>query len=847
MADGTIDPRELSQAFLQALREFNSGGDRPAVGGGGSGARTETLGPGAANSLKSLISEVTKLTSRIKQGNPAINTYMRLMEGQGVNFRNIDSTLDQLEKSLKDAKKANDLNGQAILRSKRAELEKAAAITNAKVATANFALGTAKALKEQMLPAVSDFVKGLQGDASANSLASGTLTAAIDIAGGAAQSAGGAVAGFGQATMGAKGPIGLLGKAAAVAGPMIESLAGSATKLAKFGVSVLGKEVDRANAAFTAANAAGALYANGMSGVRDAALSAGLTTEQFSKVLQERSSDIADAGLGVSQGAKMIGGALAIGGTTMKRELLNLGYGFEDQAALVAETMSNMRQSGKALTSGDQAAIAQQTSKYAENLRVISAITGEDARKKMAQVKEQAAQLAFQQKLAGMDATQRDNIINAMANMSEQQRKNFMDTMVFGQTINKAGAAMEATSTNFAANNQALVAAAQQGVLDADKTRAINAQFAEGVRQDMLNNKEIGMAGMAGLSGIAGDLSSVMGQELQYRQKWNADAIAAATTDTAGAKQTQDELTAGLMGATTAAQKLKVDIQEVLSPAIKYYGEVTNQVLTGIEKTLADVGLYVKGGSINEQYVGMSQSAQNWEQLSGSDAVVGGINRGMEAITDTANMLTGGLIDYGLSFFGQSLEKLKQERIDYETAYLRGLKEKQAGGMADGGIARGPMSGYAQLLHGNELVIPLTSSGAMDTSSVGFEHALKLLQKTDTTGISSAVSSNVRDPERVSNMGMLSSVASKIGDVFENFSATAIAAQTATAPGVKSSTTNNNRTNNYMMDGEEESPMSRVLSEQLELLKQLTMQMGELNATSRDSLGYQRTIVENTY
>jgi len=372
------------------------------------------------------------------------------------------------------------------------------------------------------------------------------------------------------------------------AGTALSFFSESASKLAKFGIEVLSAELKKSVESFMTMSASGALFADGVQGMRDASLAAGLTVNQFAKVVQENSSTLAGSGLGVSGGIKKVGAALKAGGDTMQRSLLNLGYSLEDQAGLVAETMKDMRQSGGPLKATDTQ-IAAETQKYAENLRIISAITGEDAKQRMARVRDQASQLGFQQKLAGMDENQRKGVIGAMGNMSELERKNFMDMVMFGSVINKEGAAAAAMSQGLTDSVTSSYKAFQAGKLDDAEQRRINGQYTGQIKDDMLKQSDIGMAGMAGIGGFVTDLSKVMGDELKFRNLWTADAQKLAEQGTKGQETTKDELTNDLMKALQASQKMALDLQSAMDPLIKGYASVTAAMLESIKETFAEI------------------------------------------------------------------------------------------------------------------------------------------------------------------------------------------------------------------------------------------------------------------
>ena len=761
MADFT--PQDLSRALLDALREFQSGGRAPEQGGGGQGSRA-VGGDVDTKNLQKMMAEVGELADSIKAGRGSVDTFSRVLLGQGVNYQDIGSQLAQFESALADAEKAEDVNARAIIENTRERLVEATVFRNTRAAMTNVVMGATSAISKNLVPALGTFVKGLQSGSTGTELATGLISSSLNAAAGTAQTAGSAAGALGQSMSGMPGKMGAFGKGLAMVGPLFGKLSAAANKLAQFGLQVVGKEVERQSKAFHAGANAGALFADGMTGMTNAALSAGLTTDQFSNVLATQSANLAASGMGVSGGIKLMEGAFKVGGKNMKRELQNLGYGFEEQAGLVAETMANMRQSGGALTQGDQAAIAQQTAKYAENLRVITAITGSDAKKKMEQVKAEANQLAFQQKLAGMDATQRSNIINAMANMSDQQRKNFQETMVFGQVVNKTGAALEATSTNFAANTQQLVTSAMNGTLDAEKTREINGKFAEGVRQDLLNQKEIGMAGMAGIPGMAADLSQSMAQELNFRQQFNAENIKQAEAAASAQKNTTDTATKALTEAEQAAQELRIGIQKIMMPAVSKMGEVSALALQSVNKMLGSMGV--------ETGMAEPEEKTDWGEVAATaagDALTGAsIGATIGSIVPGVGTAIGAAVGGGAG------------------ALIGGLRSFFGWGSKVGGVVEGDESGYLHKLHGRELIVPLDGDTPRE-GTPGYNKAMELFG--NSTAMQGAAATKKSSGGGLSLAATMGSLGAGIGSLFGGSKASATDPEAATKEAMDGSNT----------------------------------------------------------
>lgn len=359
-----------------------------------------------------------------------------------------------------------------------------------------------------------------------------------------------------------------------------------------FTLDIFSKEVEKTVSSFTTLVSSGALYARGLTEMREQAKNADMTLYQFSNMVKASAEFLSQLGTGIAPAAKRVGDVLKLGSDTFRLKLMNLGFSIEEQGSLVAEVMRDMRQSTGQLRATDPE-ILQATERYAENLRILAAITGQDGKKRMEQARQAANNLAFQQKLAGMDEKQRQNVIEAMANMSDVQRKNFMDTVLFGTVINKEGAAAAALSQGLNVSVQEIVDSLNAGTLTADKVREIQQRRGKDIERDLMGNKEVALAAYAGAGGIVQGLNTFLTTELEFRKQFTPEAIAAAKEAAAAQKNTQDEFTTNLNQAQISALKLAIAFETIATTLLPYYSKITEKTLTGVSETLADVGKFL--------------------------------------------------------------------------------------------------------------------------------------------------------------------------------------------------------------------------------------------------------------
>ena len=638
---------------------------------------------------------LAKFASAIRSGNAGMEQYKQQLQA-------LDAAIEQLAATTDDAEAGR----------RKQELQTQRMAMESKIAMAEFnakVLNTGKVLASNLgstaAKATGDFVKGLTSGSSATELSSTMMNSAVDAAAAGAGALTGAMQGGGQILQSSTNPkLRMLGTIADVTGGMLGSVAEGASKLAKFGIDILSKEVEKTVKAFNATSAAGAMFTDGMTGMRKAAGDSGLTIEQFSNVVKENSQTLAQSGLGVTAGAKQIGAAMKAGGDTAKRQLLNLGYSFEEQAGLYAETAANMRRSAGGKASDQQ--IADQTAKYAENLRIISAITGEDAKRKTEEARSQNQILAFQQEMAKKTPEQRAQIDAAMATMTEAEKKNFRDRAVLGTVINKEGAIYEATVAGAKEKGEAQLALLNNNQMTADANAKLNSQYGDQITDSINGNKSLGVASYVA-GGSLQEVGKIMLDSVNQSLTYTADAVKAGKEAVEQQKKTNDEMTTSVTNAAIAAQGLKIAIENELIGPMKDFAKVTESMLTAIQKMVSDATGIDIGGKKEE---GLWDKAKRvgGAALSGATtgATIGGTalaGAGTVALPGVGTVAGGTAGVAGGAIIGGLVGAIKEAFWGQP-------------GKAKGGISSGPASGYMEKLHGTEAVVPLEGGRSIPVS-----------------------------------------------------------------------------------------------------------------------------------
>jgi hypothetical protein len=361
--------------------------------------------------------------------------------------------------------------------------------------------------------------------------------------------------------------IGGIGIGVSLFGSLLSGTGSAMQTIAEKVLPKLQQEIEKQITAFMSLSSQGAVFANGLDEMTTIAGTARLTLTQLDSIVKMNKKTFAELGEGVAGGLTRVTNVIAAGGNDLRKGLIKLGYGVEEQAGLIADVIKDMRQTGAALPKDTQTTdrIVQETARYAENLRIISNITGEDAKKKMEEARSAATNLAFQQKLDGMSAEQKRSAIEAMALMSREEKQAFMEVVVNGQAMTQGSALLMSQNQGIANGINESAQALQAGTLSAREQARIQARNADLARQEALRNPTA-LAGLAGTGGPAQSVAEQQGRVLQDQLTRNTEATEAAIA--AAERQAREgpgSRTEEMATAIMRNQDLNVQIQQSIS------------------------------------------------------------------------------------------------------------------------------------------------------------------------------------------------------------------------------------------------------------------------------------------
>lgn len=682
MAD--IDYDKLQEAFEKALARGS-----PTTGGSDARSRRELN-----DRVRENIVKLRDLRDTLQQSGSKITMFNNLLTGQKVAIKD---NRDEIEKLNKEIQRESSARARSVMESRRDALQEQQSRslrTSAFFSTVDVFRTSLNSLTDNIFSTIGNFVRGLQGRGSSFSLASGLLTGAVTVANSAVQGLSGGLTAAGSALAGfAKAPWArALGLVLGGFGIALGSASDAVSKLAKFGIEILNAELEKTAESFKTASTVGAIFGGGLSELRNNAASAGLTIEQFSAVLRNSSDAIAQSGMGVSEGARMIGRVnQQLIRSGIQDRLLKLGYGFEEQAELIATVSADMRRLGGQVTDRQ---VAEQTQRYAENLRLIANLTGQDAKAKVAQVREQNNILAFQQKLAGLPVAMQQEITTAMATMTQMEQKALRERVIFNGVVRDRDAAIyESQFAGAREKGQAIYQLFLQNEMTAKGTARLNAQYNQQIRDSVLSQESLAQAAYVGNNALQGVAKG--GVELLDQAARQTAKAVQESGEIDRAATTTDALTNSYVAAEKAAQSLRISLQDRLLPLMEEYSRVTAAILTTVDRMLKElpIGRGAAGAAAAE---GTKPQQSLLEK--GADLIpgIGGIDKSRsatEAITRGAlgalGLLGGGALGLflgkgiGGATLGAGLGGLGAEKLS--DMLFGGLPGRAVGGEVDAG------------------------------------------------------------------------------------------------------------------------------------------------------------------
>lgn len=587
MADG-ITRDEMRDLFA----EFFGGGS------GGGGGRLDT------KSVDEFSKHINENINALKRQVPLQKQVEGLLRGQkqelidnSQELEEFDKRIRKLNEAAKESGKFEDRQKVRAAESQREQYQSAVAMKNARAATSNFALGMTD-VAQTLLKGAFQYAKDLQSGASGVEAGTSAATTAAKATGETISNFGNLISGLGPLIGGLFKKIPFLGPVISVAGLALDVFGKKAATVSEQGLQFLGDELKKTQKAFKEISDTGAVFGGGMTEMRQVAASAGLDIAQLSTVVKSSREDLVGMGLGLGEATKRIAGvSKELRTSDLGMQLRNLGYGAEEQAALAASLSARLSAAGDTRVRSD-AEVARMTAQYGKDLKILSDVTGQDAKKAMEKARMQAMEqdlLSEAMAKGGPEAVTK--LENQLASMPEALKKGYMEFVSSGGTAIADAATNVAITQNpkileqYRAQYQMLQDQNISASQAMQRTLKANEETAEYARANAASTREVALASRFTGNQVTRGATDIYNSLIQTsaRQRKGATEQAAANADAAA--QNMRPLDVAVQQIEENAQKLRAAMGEELTTPITTFAQTMASATTTIQEALSKAGL----------------------------------------------------------------------------------------------------------------------------------------------------------------------------------------------------------------------------------------------------------------
>jgi hypothetical protein len=314
--------------------------------------------------------------------------------------------------------------------------------------------------------------------------------------------------------------------------------------------------------------------------------------------MQENGDSIRAFGGSATQGTKQfLNYRKALKGN--EEELLRYGYNYDEMNSLLVDYAGEMSL-GFAKLNMSSAEVATRTTSYAKSLRIVSDLTGENAKT----LKENSRQLMTNRLNQGVlaDLTKQfgPGIMKSFGDMSTVISKTLGPEFLtlfqqymgpFGQATDAQTALLEQQNPIAAALLKSDAERLKSGRVNADTalqdtvTSIANLAKDPAVRDQMIASLKLGAYGAMGAAGLETFGNSLGDANLMLGELAKAD-VAAIVANIENAKKTTDEVTTSIVGLNQAQQKLTLIQSDIATTLVTLLGPTTTGALKGFVEAI---------------------------------------------------------------------------------------------------------------------------------------------------------------------------------------------------------------------------------------------------------------------
>ena len=518
-------------------------------------------------------------------------------------------------------------------------------------------------------------------------------------------------------------------------------LAATALKTAN---EFMAAEFQKTVQSFGALNRIGATFAGGMDEMNDVVTSSGISMSKFTEAVANSRENITAMGVNAANAAKIVASGLSrlatttgTSGKALREELLLLGFDYKEQGELVAEYTANMIAAGRNRADIDRD-VATGTAKYAKDLKILSDITGEDARKKMQEARRESMRASLMNKLSGDQREAFQKAYASLAQAGPEVQEALVQKLAIGEVINPSVAMNESLMGLINNVSTSVNSGSKTVVADTLTFLSETAAALREKQQDLGTALDIAkIAGATGVVATGADIfNRVAAIQITPEQIAQSKAAIASNIENSGqsgeafsraAKATNDFAVtmegiarknmpeyANLIAFSTTTVKDALD--KALAEANKigkigienYANEKVTEIKDQLGDTFSKFQKYLSDEFIPKLRDAVSEALPWW--LGGNRgraaAQAAAADRARAAQQQSAAAAAGDSEAAAAAMQGTPLGTTGEGGIGIGN-FLNRLFGREVPQQALGGTVSGPRSGYPVLLHGTEAVVPL--------------------------------------------------------------------------------------------------------------------------------------------
>lgn len=715
--------------------------------GGSGGAKTSGVPKYDAKNIAAFDRALKENLENVKKSVTFGKQFNQMLNQQTATYKDYKEELEAVDKQLQALSNAIAMGTAGATAQEqyrktveyKAELQKLHQINQARVGAQNFAVGMGKIL-EDLTKATWQYVKDAQGSSEGIEAGSALAVAAAEstsksigmvgelmtalgpIIGGLISSIGKFIPAIAKSAD-AAAKLGNVGKIAGFAisgiGVVVTALGSKMSTVTREGMEFLTRELITTTKVFKEVSQAGVIVAGGMTELRQIAAEAGMNVTMLGNVVKANKDDLAAMGLGMGEAVKRLAGVSGeLRRSDIGVQLRNLGYNAEEQAGLVASLSANLAASGDTRVRSDKQ-VAEMTAQYGKDLKVLSDITGQDAKKKMEEARVQAMQqdlMAEAMRKGGPEAVQ--ILQRQLAALPPAMKKGYMEF------VSSGGEAITDVATNVMMQQnpkileqyQAMFKTLGSGEMDASAAMDQTTKLTEQTAKFALENVELGreiaigarLTGNSLLQSIT-DLNNQLIAQGTRMQEGITETSRAAAEKLA---TTTDPLTKSVSELNQAYDQFKAKLTEATTDSITTFSKSLKTAEGGVDAFLKKLGIEYKKEEKKEpesakadQKMGETIGTTAGEYVGGAiGAALGGA---VGAALGPMGAVVGGIAGNVLgSWLGGKAGKIFGKGVD-NPQDISGATVSDTPMAAYGAVLSGPKTGYRAILHGTEAVVPL--------------------------------------------------------------------------------------------------------------------------------------------